>query len=145
MKHPKILKQRIYHSPFFPKFWANKNFHWFKKNLCIVFMHEWFDVAMNVVWSVGNTSEPKTITFGSKESKTNKKKNKNQGICGKWSILTKLSWCPLWASMLDLFQSKPSDIFAWFVRAHQGDHLGVYQSCRSVFKLIWQASKVAIF
>ena len=47
-------------------------------------MHECFDVVMIVVWSVGNTSEPKTITFGSKKSKTNKKKNKNknQGICG---------------------------------------------------------------
>jgi hypothetical protein len=31
------------------------------------------------VW--GNTPQPKTITFGSKKSKINKKKNKNQGTC----------------------------------------------------------------
>jgi hypothetical protein len=41
-------------------------------------MHECFEVAMIVVWSVGNTSEPKTITCGSKKSRTNKK---NQGTC----------------------------------------------------------------
>ena len=45
-------------------------------------MSEWFDYAMNVVWSVGNVSKPKTIILGSKKNKAMERKNKNRGIYG---------------------------------------------------------------
>jgi hypothetical protein len=71
---PKIQSKEENQFPFFQNFEPTKT--WIDlKIVCIVFMHECFDVAMIVVWSVGNTSA------GSKKSKTNKKKNKDQGTC----------------------------------------------------------------
>ena len=50
--------------------------------MCLVLMSEWFDIAMNVVWSVGNISKPKTIIIGSKKNKAMKRKNKNKWLYG---------------------------------------------------------------
>ena len=57
----------------YPKFRVNKKFT-LLKIMCIVFVSGWFDYAFNVVWSVGNVSEPKTIIIGSKKNKAMERK-----------------------------------------------------------------------